>query len=952
MPPTVPTTPSTCQFSLPERPAASGASRGRPSRPRPAGYPVGAPEGSRSGLDSDGAEPPQQGDPARDKAAAAISHAPGGAGLARPALTAGSAGRPSQGGRRPRGPGAGQRPGERGEGSRAPAHEAPRSCDRLPGRGPAPPSAVDGCALCSQLCPLCPLPELLAGWLTICLREISLSPALVICAPGPRGTAYSFRCLSRTASGLPVRQGIRALPPQVSLNAVRRQSPGSMRQRESARPEPWEPEPWEPEPWEPELAWAEGLGASRTPLRALPYAMQDKRCIRQLREPVGARTTRGQRWRRRRQAAERRLREGARRLAGGFGLWRGALYEIGGLFGSGIRSYFTFLRFLLLLNLLTSLLTAGFVLLPLAWLRPPPPPPALNLTLQCHSSPPPQAGIARLHNQLWNVLTGRAFNNTYLFYGAYRAGPESDAAYSIRLAYLLCPLACLLLCFCGTLRRMVKGLPQRPGLGQDYGVPLSTKIFSSWDFCIHVREAAAIKNHEISNELKVHLEERRRLQLDFQRTPAQRAWRILSYVRVNVLIGLLVAGAISAIFWATKYSQDNKEESLFLVLQYLPPGVISLVNFLGPLLFTFLIQLENYPPSTEVNLILLWCVALKLASLGMFSFSLGQTVLCLGRNHTSCDAYGYNACDYQCWETSVGVELYKLIIFNFLLTVAFAFLVTLPRRLLVERLTHRFWTWLGREEFLVPKNVLDIVAGQTVTWMALFYCPLLPLFNSIFLFLTFYIKKYTLLRNCRASPRLFRASSSTFFFQLVLLLGLLLAAGPLVYVVSSTHSSWNCGLFTNYSAPWEVVPELVALRLPPWGQRALHYLSSHAFGFPLLVCLSLVLTACVSQSQANAQALQGLRKQLVCQVKEKWRLVEKLSRLLPELDPGESPGPASPRSRGVGSFGSRFPSSDSSGPGTPWPAPSGADPTRLSSSDPGSLDVPDSGFRFRFPSST
>lgn len=44
--------------------------------------------------------------------------------------------------------------------------------------------------------------------------------------------------------------------------------------------------------------------------------------------------------------------------------------------------------------------------------------------------------------------------------------------------------------------------------------------------------------------------------------------------------------------------------------------------------------------------------------------------------------------------------------------------------------------------------------------------------------------QYTLLRNSRASPRRFRASSSIFFFQLVLLLGLLLAAVPLGYVVS------------------------------------------------------------------------------------------------------------------------------------------------------------------------
>ncbi|XP_021096827.1 transmembrane channel-like protein 8 isoform X5 [Heterocephalus glaber] len=675
------------------------------------------------------------------------------------------------------------------------------------------------------------------------------------------------------------------------------------------------PQPEAEELWEREMEW---LRASQEPLRLLPYAMVDKRFIRQMREPEDMEMTCWQQWQRRQQTMAHRLREAAWRLARGFGLWEGALYEIGGLFGSGIRSYFTFLRFLLLLNLLTVLLTANFVLVPLAWLHPPGPSPAPNFTLQCPRGHQPQTDVPRFHNRLWNVLTGRAFNNTYLFYGAYRAGPESSSAYSIRLAYLLCPLACLMLCFCGTLRRMVKGLPQRPGLGQAYRVPLSAKVFSSWDFCIHVREAATIKKHEISNEFKGYLEESHRLRGAQRETPAQRACRLLSYLRINVLMGLLVAGGISAIFWATKYSQDNKEEPLFLVLQYLPPGVISLVNFLGPMVFVFLVQLENYPPSTEVNLTLIWCVVLKLASLGMFSFSLGQTMLCIGRNKTSCEAYGYNACDYQCWENSVGEELYKLIIFNFLLTVAFAFLVSLPRRLLVERFSGRFWTWLDREEFLVPKNVLDIVAGQAVTWMGLFYCPLLPLFHSIFLFLTFYIKKYTLLRNCRASPRLFRASSSTFFFQLVLLLGLLLAAAPLGYVVSSTHSSWDCGLFSNYSAPWQVVQELVALRLPVPGQRVLHYLGSHAFSFPLLILLSLVLTVCVSQSQANARAIHVLRKQLVWQVQEKWHLVEELSRLLPEPGSSESPIPDSPHFRASRprSFGPGFPS-----PGSPGPRP-------------------------------
>uniref|UniRef100_A0A8C9PP53 Transmembrane channel-like protein n=1 Tax=Spermophilus dauricus TaxID=99837 RepID=A0A8C9PP53_SPEDA len=691
-----------------------------------------------------------------------------------------------------------------------------------------------------------------------------------------------------------------------------------------------EPPPAGEELWEQEM---ERLYASRAPVRTLPYALVDKRFIRASAGHPQSHV----------------LAQSDPSRGTCVSLARPALLPTG-LFGTGIQSYFTFLRFLLLLNVLTMGLTASMVLLPLAWLRPPDPGPAQNLTLQCPGSHQPQIGIPIFHNQLWNVLTGRAFTNTYLFYGGYRAAPESSSAYSIRLAYLLSPLACLLLCFCGTLRRMVRGLPQRLLLGQDYRAPLSAKIFSSWDFCIRVQEAAAIKKHEISNEFKAELEEGRRLQLAQQRSPTQRACHLLTFLWVNVLIGLLVVGAISAIFWATKYSQDKKEEDLFVVLQYLPPGVIALVNFLGPLLFVFLVQLENYPPSTEVNLTLIWCVVLKLASLGMFSFSLGQSILCIGGNRTSCEAYGYNACDYQCWENAVGEELYKLIIFNFLLTVAFAFLVSLPRRLLVERFSGWFWTWLDREEFLVPKNVLDILAGQTVTWVGLFFCPLLPLLNSIFLFLTFYIKKvraprYTLLWNSRPSPRLFRASSSTFFFQLVLLLGLLLAAVPLGYVVSSTHSSQDCGLFTNYSAPWQVVPELVALQLPLPGQRALNYLSSHAFSFPLLILLSLVLTVCVSQSRANAKTIHELRKQLVWQGREKWHLVEDLSRLLPEPAPSDSPGPESPLSRASRprSFCPGFPCPGSPGPRAPRPGPSRVVPT-------GSPGCPGPSSRFRYPS--
>lgn len=47
----------------------------------------------------------------------------------------------------------------------------------------------------------------------------------------------------------------------------------------------------------------------------------------------------------------------------------------------------------------------------------------------------------------------------------------------------------------------------------------------------------------------------------------------------------------------------------------------------------------------------------------------------------------------------------------------------------------------GQQRFLIPFNVLDLVYGQTVSWMGVYYCPLLPLIGTVTLIATFYIKK-------------------------------------------------------------------------------------------------------------------------------------------------------------------------------------------------------------------
>lgn len=79
---------------------------------------------------------------------------------------------------------------------------------------------------------------------------------------------------------------------------------------------------------------------------------------------------------------------------------------------------------------------------------------------------------------------------------------------------------------------------------------------------------------------------------------------------------------------------------------------------------------------------------------------------------------------------------------------------------------------LGRQEFVIPSNVLVLVYGQTVVWTGALFCPLLPLINTVKFIILFYCKKVkasprqrdrpcALFRVAHAAPRLHGCGSSS-----------------------------------------------------------------------------------------------------------------------------------------------------------------------------------------------
>uniref|UniRef100_A0A7N8WXQ1 Transmembrane channel-like protein n=1 Tax=Mastacembelus armatus TaxID=205130 RepID=A0A7N8WXQ1_9TELE len=539
-------------------------------------------------------------------------------------------------------------------------------------------------------------------------------------------------------------------------------------------------------------------------------------------------------WRQNTRRYLKRLKDDAQVWLNSLQLWRGDIHLIEGMFGTGILSYFFFLRFLVMLNLIIFLLM--FTCLFQAYTL-------LNCLIGSLCSVYPSSarrGLVIFHEHITDLLSGGGFlEQTYLFYGYYKVDKIhfSHITYNLPLAYLLVTIAYLFLSLIWIVRRSATGFKRSLVQDEDRFQSFCNKIFAGWDFCITNENAAKLKRSSLLYELKTDLEEERIKQKIADRTRKERCRIYLIRLILNIFVIGVLAGCFYSIYRATIFSQEaqmnNVKENFIvdLIIEYLPSIVITLANFITPLLFSIIINYEDYSPAFEIRFTLMRCVFMRLTSIGVLLFSLWSQITKCKEDPCIC---GYNHVLYSCWETRVGQEMYKLTIFDFIIIAAVTIFVEFPRKLMVKHCDCGLAKWWGQQEFAIPQNVLEIVYGQTICWIGTFYCPMLPAICIIKYFFIFYIKKVSLINNCRPATRPFRASSSNFFFLGVLLIGLALACVPVGVSVAQINCSQACGPFVNYTTSWEVLPATVS-HLPSGVQTLLHALSSEAFAVSFFV---------------------------------------------------------------------------------------------------------------------
>ncbi|NXS21886.1 TMC7 protein, partial [Mystacornis crossleyi] len=532
-------------------------------------------------------------------------------------------------------------------------------------------------------------------------------------------------------------------------------------------------------------------------------------------------------------------------------LWQRDIHSIEGKFGTGIQSYFSFLRFLVLLNFIIFILMFSFVTLPIiispygtfnstvAYISP------KNIEENCTIyEPTGNKGLVYFYTYLKDLFSGTGFLEvTSLFYGYYTIDAVwiSIMRYNLPLAYLLATFAYLALSFLWIMKRSAEGFMQNLVHDADPFQSYCNKVFAGWDFCITDPNAAQLKHRSLQYELQMDLQEEKLKQKIAERTVREKL-RIYSLrIFINMIVIAILSGCFYSIYRVTVFSQENsnvsirndtRTDSANLLVQYLPSMVITLANFIAPLTFSFLIRFEDYTPVFEIKLTLMRCVFVRLANIGVLLFSLWSQISDCGSD--KCKPCGYNYKLYPCWESDVGQEMYKLMIFDFIVILAVPLFVDFPRRLLVTHCSCKLIQWFGQQEFQISDNILEIIYGQTICWIGTFFSPLLPAIATIKYFIIFYVKKIILIHTCKPAARPIRASGSNFFFLAVLLIGLILAFFPLGVSIAHIPSSKACGPFRNFNTAWEVIPGTI-LEFPAVVQQILFGMASEAFAVPFFM---------------------------------------------------------------------------------------------------------------------
>ncbi|XP_035303195.1 transmembrane channel-like protein 6 isoform X1 [Cricetulus griseus] len=523
--------------------------------------------------------------------------------------------------------------------------------------------------------------------------------------------------------------------------------------------------------------------------------------------------------------------------------WRYALKQIGGQFGSSVLSYFLFLKTLLAFNAL--------MLLPLL---------AFLVGVQA-AFPPDPSGLVPTFSGL-ELLTGRGcFTHTVMYYGYYsnttlsqscaspRETGQDSLPYNMPLAYLFTVGAAFFITCITLVYSMSHSFGESYRVGSTKGIHALT-VFCSWDYKVTQKRASRVQQDSICTQLKELLAE-----WQLRERPQSACGQLWQAAMLGLgwllCLGTTMGCAAAVLTFSEVMIQRPDADGQGVELLALPL-VVSVLNLGASYLFRGLATLERHDsPVLEVYMAICRSLILKMAVLGVLCYHW------LGRRVAKLQA--------PCWEDFVGQELYRFLVVDFIFTLLDSLFGELVWRLISEKKLKR-----QKPEFDIARNVLDLIYGQTLTWLGVLFSPLLPAVQMLRLLLLFYVKKASLMANCQAPRRPWLASHmSTVFLTLLCFPSFLGAAVFLCYAVWQVKPSSTCGPFRTLNTMYEAGTVWVH-RLERAGSGASWLPWLHHFLVENTFFLFLVSALLLAVIYLNIQVVKAQRK-VICLLKEQIR---------------------------------------------------------------------------------
>uniref|UniRef100_A0A8C0YEZ8 Transmembrane channel-like protein n=1 Tax=Cyprinus carpio carpio TaxID=630221 RepID=A0A8C0YEZ8_CYPCA len=557
--------------------------------------------------------------------------------------------------------------------------------------------------------------------------------------------------------------------------------------------------------------------------------------------------------------------------------WEMRIKKIESHFGSGVASYFIFLRWLFGINIVLTIMTGAFIVLPELLAGAP------FGTTRSKTIPKEHLTSAQDLDTIWSL--GGYLQYSVLFYGYYgNVRKIGSAGYRLPLAYFLVGMAVFAYSFITLLRKMAKNSRMSLAGASNENYTFCWRVFCAWDYLIGNPEAAESKGAAIVNSIREAI-------VDEQEKKKDTSLAVLISLRIlaNILVLMSLTGSIYIIYFVVDRSQKLEQEKPELTLweKNEVSVVVSLITMIAPSAFELVAQLEMYHPRTSLRFQLARVLVLYLGNLYSLIIALLDKVNSMSSAVNITDTtssrqpmrmqsllnqtvlYEYNTRSQQdpCWETYVGQEMLKLSIIDMIFTVASILLIDFIRGLVVRYLSDCCCWDLESKfpeygEFKIAENVLHLIYNQGMIWMGAFFSPCLPAFNVLKLIGLMYLRSWAVLTCNVPHQQVFKASRSNNFYLAMLLFMLFLCMLPTIFAIVRYRPSQYCGPFSGQEKIYDIISETIANDFPLWFSKVMNYVTSPVVVLPALLLLFML----IYYLQSIARSLKVTNSQLRLQL--------------------------------------------------------------------------------------